>query len=646
MNDEGTVFEGWYDTVDRVIEHQRWLWKRAKGDVTKPLTPHEESELQDLRWFIRDHQVSVSGRTLWLGGTEVSKRREASQFNCAYTEIKTVHDIVDLGWLLLQGCGVGFKMRPGTLNGFAQHIDKVTVVRSQRTEKGGLEHNVETVKDGVWTIQVGDSAEAWAKAIGKLAAGKAKVDELVLDFSQIRPAGQRLAGYGWICSGDEQFAVALEAIAGIFNEAAGKLLTSIQILDVCNWVGTILSSRRSAELALMEYDNDDWEIFAQAKLNHFEDNKQRAQSNNSLLFKHRPRKSELKYIFHLMDLNGGSEPGFINAQAAKKRAAWFMGVNPCAEILLGDKSFCNLVEVNVAGFQAGDQEQLMYAVYLAARANYRQTCVNLDDGILQRSWHELNEFLRLCGVGLTGLMQRPKLFDMSAQRYDKSDLAYCKEWAEKGANDMAHELNLPEPKCVTTVKPSGTLSKMMGCTEGIHMPLGKYIFNNINFSAQDPLVDILVGAGYTAFPNPYDSTSMLVTIPVKYDDIEFGMVDGKYVNVQTAIDQLENYKTMMQEYVTHNCSITVTYSKEEVGDIVDWIYDNWNDYVGVSFLPRTDASKSAKDLGFPYLPQEVVTEEQYNEYVAGLSNFRFIEDELGSFELDVEDCVGGVCPVR
>ena len=149
--------------------------------------------------------------------------------------------------------------------------------------------------------------------------------------------------------------------------------------------------------------------------------------------------------------SGGSEPGFINGQAALKRAPWFKGVNPCAEILLGNKSFCNLTEVDVGKFY-GDSAGLKEAIVIAARANYRQTCVNLEDGVLQEAWHLNNDFLRLCGVGLTGIARRSDL-----KEYDYNLLQRI---ATSAAYSMADELGTPYPKNVTTVKPStGGLTK-------------------------------------------------------------------------------------------------------------------------------------------------------------------------------------------
>jgi len=381
-SDDGKQFETWQETVARVIDHQEWLWQRA---AKRELTDVEYSELYDLEQLMLDRKVAMSGRTLWLGGTDVAKTREASQFNCSFTHVETVYDVVDCLWLLLQGCGVGFKPIVGTLNGFSKPIKNIRVVRSNRTAKGGLEHNVETFdqETKTWTIQVGDSAEAWAKSIGKLIAGKYAADTLVLDFSQLRPAGERLKGYGWISSGDSAISTAYVAIANILNGRADSLLTRMDILDIINHLGTILSSRRSAEIALFDYGQPEWEEFAVAKKDWWlYNNSHRQQSNNSLVFKEKPLKADLQKIFDLMLEAGGSEPGFINEVEALRRAPWFKGANPCVEILLGNKSFCNLTETDIAKFK-GDTAGLHNAIRLAARANYRQTCVNLQDGILQ-----------------------------------------------------------------------------------------------------------------------------------------------------------------------------------------------------------------------------------------------------------------------
>lgn len=632
-------YETWEQTVDRVIGHQRWLWERAIGEKATYL-PNDpiNSELEELRKLMLDHKVLTSGRTLWLGGTEVAKRREASQFNCSFTHVETVYDVVDVLWLLLQGCGVGFRPIVGTLNGFSKPIKKIEVIRSTRTVKGGDPENKETWDEQTktWTLRVGDSAEAWAKSIGKLLAGKYPADVLVLDFSEIRPAGERLAGYGWISSGDSAIANAYVRIAEILNKRAGSLLSRIDILDLVNWLGTVLSSRRSAEIALFNYGEDEWQEFAVAKKDWWVSNPQRAQSNNSLLFKQKPTREELSNIFDMMIEAGGSEPGFINAQSATKRAPWFKGCNPCAEILLGNKSFCNLTEVDVGKFK-GDSAGLQRAIELAARANYRQTCVNLLDGILQEAWHLNNAFLRLCGVGLTGIATRPDLGAFDYQSLQRT--------ATSGAYAMADELGLPRPKNITTVKPSGTLSKIMDTTEGVHKPLGKYVFNNVNFSKHDPLVNKCRAAGYKVFDNPNDPEGVLVCFPVKWDTVPFTKVGDLEVNTESAIVQLERYKLLQTNWCQQNVSATISYSPDEAPAIIDWLLENWDHYVGVSFLFRADPTKSAKDLGYLYLPQEVVTKEVYDEYTSQLQPVH-LDDDDNDYEIESQECAGGACPIK
>lgn len=652
IKDGDTRLESWDQVVGRVISHQRWLWERA---LNRKLNEREEDELDEVRQLITERQMMPAGRTLWLGGTELSRKRESSMFNCSFTHVETVYDVVDVLWLLLQGCGVGFRPITGTLNGFRRPLQEIRVIRSNLTEKGGVENNVETYnpETEVWTIKVGDSAIAWAKAVGKLVAGKFPAKTLVLDFSEIRSAGTRLKGYGWISSGDEQIAKAFKAIAKILSDRADQLLTRMDILDIVNWLGTILSSRRSAQIALFEYGQPEWEEFALAKKEWWlKGNAHRQQSNNSLLFRHKPTRKELEDIFQLMMDSGGSEPGFINGLEAERRAPWFKGCNPCVEILLGNKSFCNLTEVNVLAFK-GDKVGLERALYLAGRMNYRQTMVNLRDEILQEAWHLNNDFLHLCGVGLTGIRARPDLtaYDFKRMRNITVSAAYS----------MANELNSPLPKNVTCVKPSGTVSKIMGTEkwgevpEGVHMPLGRYIFNNITYSKHDPLVARFRAAGYTVVEKPFEPESVLVKFPVKFENVPFtrtnvtrknGKVEEVEVNMDSAVNQLEWYRLLQETWCEQNVSNTISYDPSEVPAIIDWFLENWDCYVGVSFLFRNDPTKNAEDLGYAYLPQEVVTKEAYDTYVARLKEIDYSGIEMRDEEYSDNACANGACPVK
>ena len=655
LNDSGTVFETWAQTVSRVIDHQQFLWERAKThkmlpevplhDITENmkewqhLTDEEVHELDQLEQLLLDRKVAVAGRTLWLGGTNIAKTREASMFNCSFTNVETVWDAVDVFWLLLQGCGVGFRPIAGTLTGFKHYIPEIEIIRSKNTEVKGRETNEEhwDAETATWTISVGDSAEAWAKSIGKLLAGKLPAKKLVLDFYEIRKAGIRLKNYGWLSQSDVGLSEAYKKVFDILNAKADSLLTEIDILDIVNLLGTVLSTRRSAQIAVMDDYSPRINEFAEAKIGIWENGlSHRAQSNNSIIFWAKPTKPELMNWFSKINLGGNGEPGLINGVAMKSRAPWAVGLNPCAEILLPNKGFCNLVSLPIDKFK-GDVLGLHKAAKLIARANYRQTAVDFRDGILQESWHLNNEHLRLCGVSLMGVAGRPDMSDYDFRRLERTVTA--------AAYSMAKELGLSYPKNITTIKPEGTQSKCYDSGEGMHKPLGKYIFNNVSFSIYDPLVELLRAANYKVFNHPYDKSAALVTFPVNNSGAHFTVVDGKEVNLDSAVDQLNVYKKLMQTYCQQNVSCTISYDVTETTEIVDWLYENWDNYVAVSFLFRNDPTKTAADLGYPYLPQEVTTKEEFEAYVSKLLPVDI--DAANSFEeLTAQDCATGACPIR
>lgn len=632
--------ETFAEALQRVIGHQRWLWERAQG---RPLDQAQEVELASLYQLCIDRKTEPTGRTFWLGGTEIARTRELSQFACSGHVVKTVYDMVDAFWLLLNGCGIGVKPENGCLNGFARPIESVEVIRSERTEKGGEEHNTETwePETATWTIRIGDSGEAWAKSIGKLVAGKYPAKRLIFDFSQLRPEGSMLSRYGWRSSGDTVIAAEFPKIAAIMSRRAGQLLRKLDIADIVNHLGVIQTGRRGAEILLMDEGDPEEADFIRFKEGCYSDpaKHQRQQSNNSLLFWEKPTRERLEGIFATIVASGGNEPGFINAVAATLRAPWFKTANPCVEILLADKGFCNLFDLDVGKFVHLDD--LLEALRLVARANYRQTLVNLDDGILQRTWHENNEFLHLCGTAVTNWVSRP---DLTAH-----DIRAMRISAQAGAWAMADELGTPRPKNVTCVKPSGTLSKVMDAPgEGAHKPLGRYVFNSIVFGRTEPMVDVMRKAGYDVRPHPTQETMVLVKFPVESPGVLFEDFNGTPVNLEPAVSQLNRYKLLMTAWCDQNVSMTISYDPAEVPEIIDWLLQNWDDYVGLSWAFRTDPTKTAADYGAAYLPQAVVDEKTFREYEAQLQPIDWDKELGGAVELDLlaDECATGVCPIR
>lgn len=328
LDEDGSAFEDRASALHRATyAHHERLWEQAGGSPDRG----ELAELNDLA----DAGLSlVAGRTLWLGGTEYAFSRACCNFNCSYLDVRTVYDVVDAAWLLLNGCGVGFRPKAGTLHGYVRPVPRVEVVQSGRGKgEKGPEHNGEVLPGPdngyAWTIRVGDSARAWATAVGKLLQPpRGRVDRLVIDGSNVRGAGGRLKGYGWICNGFEPLGKAMAAVHGVMNRAAGQLLDEIQILDVVNWLGTILSSRRAAEIALLEGHHPRADEFALAKKDYWKTgNGHRRQSNNTLVYWSKPTRSHLEERLRQADECGG-DPGICNGEAALRKAPWMEGVNP------------------------------------------------------------------------------------------------------------------------------------------------------------------------------------------------------------------------------------------------------------------------------------------------------------------------------
>lgn len=195
-----------------------------------------------------------------------------------------------------------------------------------------------------------------------------------------------------------------------------------------------------------------------------------------------------------------------------------------------------------------------------------------------------------------------------------------------------------------------TLGKVLDTTEGIHKPLSKYILNNIIVSNASPLRQVAIDAGYRYFAHPFDMSSTIISLPIKFENVEFDTIEinnkKMEINLESAVDQLNRYKMWMDYYADHNVSITVSYSPDEVEQIVDWLHTNWDHFVGVSFLLRTDPTKTAEDLGYQYLPQQPITQEEYEEYVSQLKDINLDDILINSLDALEDDCVGGVCPIR
>lgn len=351
-----------------------------------------------------------------------------------------------------------------------------------------------------------------------------------------------------------------------------------------------------------------------------------------------------------------------------------------AEILLADRGVCNLTEINMTAFITDDNydhDGLVTAVRLATRIGLRQTNVNLD----LQEWDKVQKRDRLTGVSLSGIMD----FE-SALGWVKSDdnplAVFDANWATKSispelavlleqlryeanqeAIEYAKEMRVPTPLLVSTIKPSGTISKLPMISSGAHMSRAPYYIRRVRITSSDPLAKVMLDAGYPVYPSvvsngptesqlramkPFELAAELQKSNTWV--IEFPIATNAVIrsSEETAISQLGRYLDLQKYWTDHNTSITIEFSPDEVNDLVDMLLYNWDDYVAVSFMPKDTTA-------YPQLPEEPITEKEYLSRAAKLTHInnkdlvealKEIERENKMSELLDSDCIGGSCPIR
>lgn len=641
--------EFWWETVRRAVEYNCSL---------APTSREEAEALFDNIYHMRQF---LSGRTLWVGRTPVADAYPMANYNCAFEVIDDFAAYHDLFYLLMVGAGVGVRV-------LKEDADKLPAIRtdiqilhkaySPRRPEDRLEYtNLSFAGDDV-TIAIGDSKEGWAQALAHyfdILTNReyTKVHTIIVEYDSIRPRGERLKVFGGTASGYESMMTMLDKIhkvittAGVRSGEARTRLQPIDLLDIANIIGENVVSggvRRTSEIGLVDQDdpaciqaksnlyrqvNGRWEI--DPAIAH------RQMSNNSIFYRRKPTREQLHW--HIGQMRYSGEPGWINEEAGLRRRPNFRGCNPCGEILLDSHGLCNLTTVNVMAFVKDghlDEEGLLRAQKLSARAGYRMTCRELE---LHR-WNTVQQRDRLLGCSLTGWQDM-----VNATRMDREGQAALldklREAAHAAAREMAEKLGQNAPLLVTTVKPEGTLSLLPTVSSGVHYSHAPYYIRRVRISSSDPLCRVCEELGYPVFPevgqDPETCKTKVVEFPVQ---APAGRVKGDV----SAIEQLENYKLFMTHYVDHNCSITVHVRDDEWDAVEEWVWNNWDDIVALSFL-------SYDDSFYELLPYEAITKEEYERRKAAMKPFNpaliaKYEHEETELDIGASDCANGVCPVR
>lgn len=666
MNQLGSFV--YYRTYSRWLEDEKrreywWETVRRAVEYNCSLVPTSKEEAEKLYHNIFELKQFLSGRTFWVGSTDVSKHYPMSNYNCSFQVIDNFSSFRDVFYLLMVGSGVGIRILKSDVARLPMLRANVEVIHEfytpvpsdKRHENTSLEfmHN-DTVK-----ITIGDSKEGWVQSLDyyiKVLYSNEyrKINTVILNYDNVRPKGEKLKTFGGTASGHTSMKNMFLKIDMVIKKA--KLLGThdkiklrpIDCLDIANIIGenvVVGGVRRTAEIILL--DSDDKEAI-QAKTNLYkkvdenwvidQDIAHRQMSNNSIYYREKPSREQLHW--HIEQMRYSGEPGWVNEEAGQKRRSNFNGVNPCAEILLDSKGLCNLTTINVMAFvnEDGklDRQSLLATQKLSARAGYRMTCTELEIP----EWNEVQQRDKLLGCSLTGWQDMVNATSMTIEEQEAL-LKDLRKAAKDASGDYAKELGQVEPLLVTTVKPEGTLSLLPVVSSGVHYSHSPYFVRRIRISSDDPLVKVCEELGYPVLPEIGQDEETCVTKVVEFP---VKVPDGKTKNDVSAIEQLNIYKMFMNHYVDHNCSITVHVREHEWEEVEQWVWDNWDEVVALSFL-------SLEDNFYELLPFEAIDEKEYNARFRSMRPFipslisKYEKEEI-QYDIGNDGCEGGVCPVR
>ena len=548
--------ERWWETVARAVDYNCSL-----GDSSKK----EAEELFDTVYNLRGF---LSGRSLWVGGTKVADISPQSNFNCAFDTIDSYENFYELFYLLMIGSGVGLKItakEKEVLPLIRTNVEIINkhynpVPRNKRTEHTILEFSPD---NSIVKIIIGDSKMGWATSLRyffELLTANHFIDisTIIFNYDNVRPKGEMLKTFGGYASGHAALVNMYEKIDKVLKNGikAYRRLETVDLMDIANIIGENVVSggvRRTSELILFDYDDDD---ILTAKNNIYtlvdgewkvnEELIHRQMSNNSILYKEKPDRAQLHW--HISQMRYTGEPAWVSMQAAKKRRKNFQGVNPCGEVLLDNKGMCNLVTLVISEFVENgilNESKVKHALKLLTRASYRLTNIEME---LPR-WNAVHKRDALIGVSMTGYQDMINLTNLSMEKQAEL-LRSMRKVVNKTAKDIALMMGTNEPVLTTTLKPEGSLSQLPTVSSGVHYSHSPYYIRRVRINANDPMVEVVKELNWRMVPEVGQSEPNIKTYVVEFP---VKAPKGRTKYDVGAIEQLENYKMFMENYVEHNC---------------------------------------------------------------------------------------------
>ena len=610
--------ETWDETIKRYFD---FFQEHLKETCNYTLKPKLREELETA---ILNLRVMPSMRCLMTAG-EALKRENIAGYNCSYIAISRVQSFDEILYVLMNGTGVGFSVE-------RQYITQLPIVAEEF-------HPSDTV------ITVADSKLGWAKAykefLGLLWIGQIPK----WDLSKVRPAGSPLKTFGGRASGAEPLDNLMHFTINTLTGAAGRRLSSIECHDIVCKIAEVVvvgGVRRSALISLSNLSDD---RMRHAKSGQWwNDNPQRALANNSACYTEKPDMGIFMDEWRALYESKSGERGIFNRQSANKQVERIgrrivdgheFGTNPCAEIILRDREFCNLSEVVV---RANDtEESLLEKIRLATiLGTFQSTLTNFK--YVSSMWRKNCEEERLLGVSLTGIMD-----SRITNGKSNKDLVKLLEGLKKEAievnKEFAKELGINQSVSVTCVKPSGTVSQLVDAASGIHARHNPYYIRTVRGDKKDPLTKLMTELGFPVEDDEMNpSHTAVFSFPMKVDRSAVFRTD------LTAIQQLDLWKIYQEHWCEHKPSVTISVKEDEWLEVGAWVYKNFDQMSGVSFLPFSEHT-------YRQAPYQDCDREQYENLLnimpkdvdwSQLSKYETVDTTIASQELA---CTSGSCEI-
>ena len=595
--------ETWGETVDRYFDYMLNYIGKNNG-----YTP-DESLLKELKEAVYNRDVMPSMRSVMTAGAALDRDHVAG-YNCSFIPVDSPRSFDETMYILMCGTGVGFSVE-------YKYINKLPSIP-------------ESFEKSTTIIVVEDSKSGWAKAFRELLALLWSGQIPAIDVSKLRPAGARLKTMGGRSSGPQPLVNLFDFTIAKFKSAAGRSFKPIEAHDIMCKIGEIVvvgGVRRSALISLSNINDIE---MAQAKTgNWWEHNPQRALSNNSVAYSRKPEMEQFIAEWKSLYDSKSGERGIYNVAAAQAQAAKYgkrdpdihYGTNPCSEIILRPYQFCNLSEVVLR--ENDTKKDIERKVELATILGTWQSTLT-DFKYLRKIWKDNTEEERLLGVSLTGQFGHKFMSGKEDLVALEAFLMTLREKARETNKKEAEKIGIPESAAITCVKPSGTVSQLVGVSSGMHAWHSAYYIRTVRGSKGDPISTFLKEVGIPVEDDVMKPNDTYVfSFPIKAPD-------GAVVrNDLTAIEHLNIWLVYQRAWCEHKPSITVSVKEDEWMEVGAWVYKNFDDVSGISFLPMSDHS-------YKQAPYQEVSKEEYEDLVSKMpesirwEDLSFYETEDGT----------------